>query len=40
MIKPTILLIGKGGQIGSELTALLPRLGQVVALGRTAVGSL
>jgi dTDP-4-dehydrorhamnose reductase len=35
MIKPTILLIGKGGQIGSVLAVLLPRLGEVVALGRT-----
>jgi dTDP-4-dehydrorhamnose reductase len=33
-MKRPILLIGKGGQIGSELAGLLPRLGQVVALGR------
>ncbi|MGC2333041.1 MAG: dTDP-4-dehydrorhamnose reductase [Candidatus Acidiferrales bacterium] len=29
-----ILLIGKNGQIGTELAALLPRLGQLVALDR------
>jgi dTDP-4-dehydrorhamnose reductase len=29
-----ILLIGKGGQVGSELALLLPRLGEVVALDR------
>jgi dTDP-4-dehydrorhamnose reductase len=34
-MKPTILLIGKGGQVGSELAVLLPRLGDVVALDRT-----
>jgi dTDP-4-dehydrorhamnose reductase len=29
-----ILLIGKNGQIGTELLSLLPRFGEVVALGR------
>ena len=33
-MKRPILLIGKGGQVGSELAGLLPRLGEVVALGR------
>ena len=33
-MKPRILLTGKSGQIGSELAALLPRLGHVTALGR------
>jgi dTDP-4-dehydrorhamnose reductase len=33
-MKRPILLIGKGGQVGSELAVLLPRLGEVVALGR------
>jgi dTDP-4-dehydrorhamnose reductase len=33
-MKRPILLIGKDGQVGSELAGLLPRLGQVVALGR------
>lgn len=33
-MKRPMLLIGKGGQIGSELAGLLPRLGEVVALGR------
>jgi dTDP-4-dehydrorhamnose reductase len=33
-VKPTILLIGKTGQVGSELALLLPQLGQVVALDR------
>lgn len=31
---PRILLTGKNGQVGSELARLLPRLGQVTALGR------
>jgi dTDP-4-dehydrorhamnose reductase len=31
---PRILLIGKNGQVGSELAQLLPRLGEVTALGR------
>lgn len=34
-MKPKILLIGKGGQIGSELAILLPRLGEVTSLGRS-----
>lgn len=34
-MKPTILLFGKGGQIGSELAILLPKLGEVVALDRS-----
>jgi dTDP-4-dehydrorhamnose reductase len=34
-MKRPILLIGKGGQVGSELAGLLPRLGEVAALGRT-----
>src|ERR1700690_3246414 len=33
-MKRPILLIGKGGQVGSELAGLLPRLGEVIALGR------
>ncbi len=33
-MKPTILLTGKTGQLGSELNRLLPKLGQVVAPGR------
>jgi dTDP-4-dehydrorhamnose reductase len=32
-MKPTILLTGKNGQVGSELSLLLPRLGRVVAVG-------
>jgi dTDP-4-dehydrorhamnose reductase len=32
---PTILLIGKNGQIGRELSAMLPRIGNVVALGHS-----
>src|SRR6266852_6127929 len=31
-MKPTILLTGKTGQLGSELNRLLPNLGKVVAL--------
>ena len=31
-MKPRILLIGRNGQVGTELTSLLPRLGEVVAL--------
>jgi dTDP-4-dehydrorhamnose reductase len=31
---PRILLTGKDGQVGSELAQLLPRLGEVTALGR------
>jgi dTDP-4-dehydrorhamnose reductase len=34
-MKRPILLIGNGGQVGSQLATLLPRLGEVVALGRT-----
>ena len=34
-MKPKILLIGKGGQIGSELARLLPCLGDVTALDRS-----
>src|SRR6266852_8340959 len=30
-MKPTILLIGKTGQLGSELHRLLPKLGKVIA---------
>src|SRR6266404_2766469 len=30
-MKPTILLTGKTGQLGSELNRLLPRLGEVIA---------
>jgi len=30
-MKPTILLIGKTGQLGSELNRLLPKLGEVIA---------
>src|SRR5260370_21304711 len=30
-MKPTILLTGKTGQLGSELNRLLPKLGQVIA---------
>jgi dTDP-4-dehydrorhamnose reductase len=33
-MKRPILLIGKGGQVGSELAGRLPSLGEVVALGR------
>jgi dTDP-4-dehydrorhamnose reductase len=33
-MKRPILLFGKGGQVGSELVGLLPRLGEIVALGR------
>jgi dTDP-4-dehydrorhamnose reductase len=33
-MKPTILLIGKGGQVGSELALLLPRVGELVAFDR------
>ncbi len=31
---PTILLIGKNGQVGRELTAMLPAVGAVIAVGR------
>jgi dTDP-4-dehydrorhamnose reductase len=34
-MKPKILLIGKGGQIGSELAVRLPRVGDVVAVDRS-----
>jgi dTDP-4-dehydrorhamnose reductase len=34
-MKPTILLTGRTGQLGSELNRLLPRLGEVVALDRS-----
>ncbi len=33
-MKPVILLIGSSGQVGGQLLRFLPRLGQVVALGR------
>jgi len=33
-MRPTILLTGKTGQLGSELNRLLPRLGEVIAPGR------
>ena len=33
-MKPTILLTGKTGQLGSELNKLLPKLGQVIAPDR------
>ncbi len=33
-MKPRILLTGKDGQIGSDLCALLPSLGELIALGR------
>jgi dTDP-4-dehydrorhamnose reductase len=33
-MKPTILLTGKTGQLGSELNRLLPKLGEVIAPGR------
>ena len=33
-MKPRILLIGKTGQIGSELALLLPELGETVAVDR------
>jgi dTDP-4-dehydrorhamnose reductase len=33
-MKPKILLTGKNGQVGEELERLLPRVGEVVALGR------
>jgi dTDP-4-dehydrorhamnose reductase len=33
-MKPRILLTGKNGQVGAELAAMLPRLGEVVALDR------
>lgn len=33
-MKLKILLTGRNGQVGAELTRLLPRLGEVVALGR------
>lgn len=32
-MKPRILLTGKDGQLGSELVSLLPRLGELIALG-------
>jgi dTDP-4-dehydrorhamnose reductase len=34
-MKPTILLTGKTGQLGSELNRLLPKLGKVIAPDRT-----
>jgi dTDP-4-dehydrorhamnose reductase len=34
-MKPTILLTGKTGQLGSELNRLLPKLGEVIAPERT-----
>ena len=33
-MKPNILLIGRNGQVGTELASLLPRLGEVAALNR------
>ena len=33
-MKPKILLIGRNGQVGTELTSLLPRLGELAALNR------
>jgi dTDP-4-dehydrorhamnose reductase len=33
-MRPKILLTGKNGQVGSDLALLLPRVGEVVALGR------
>ena len=33
-MKPKILLIGRNGQVGTELSALLPRLGELAALNR------
>jgi dTDP-4-dehydrorhamnose reductase len=33
-VKPRILLTGKNGQVGAELAAMLPTLGEVVALDR------
>jgi len=33
-MKPRILLIGRNGQVGTELALLLPRLGELVALNR------
>jgi dTDP-4-dehydrorhamnose reductase len=33
-MKPTILLTGKNGQVGRELSRMLPRLGHVIALDR------
>jgi dTDP-4-dehydrorhamnose reductase len=30
-MKPTTLLTGKSGQLGSELNRLLPRVGEVIA---------
>jgi dTDP-4-dehydrorhamnose reductase len=32
---PTILLTGKNGQVGRELSGMLPRIGNLVAVGRT-----
>src|SRR6202007_1707454 len=33
-MKPRILLIGRNGQVGTDLTSLLPRLGEVIAPNR------
>ena len=33
-MKPKILLIGRNGQVGTELSSLLPRLGELAALNR------
>jgi dTDP-4-dehydrorhamnose reductase len=33
-MKPRILLIGKNGQVGTQLVSLLPRVGELVALNR------
>src|ERR1039458_6936388 len=33
-MKPVILLIGKNGLVGRQLTKFLPRLGEVIAMGR------
>jgi dTDP-4-dehydrorhamnose reductase len=35
--RPTILLIGKDGQLGRELAAVLPAHGEVVACGRATL---
>src|SRR5271155_4870964 len=33
-MRPSILLIGKNGQVGAELASFLPEIGEVLALGR------
>jgi dTDP-4-dehydrorhamnose reductase len=37
-MRPAILLIGKNGQIGAALESCLPKIGEVVALGRKQLG--